>query len=76
MYVVKRKLDVLNNILSWHLRLTTYHSLEDRVIIKWCNTCASVFFYIDPEFETDPRMDGIDNIILSYTFFKIAEEKL
>ncbi|KAJ9552054.1 hypothetical protein OSB04_016099 [Centaurea solstitialis] len=35
-----------------------------------------VFFYIDPEFETDPRMDGIDNIILSYTFFKISEEKL
>ncbi|KAL6001392.1 Cytochrome c oxidase assembly protein cox11, mitochondrial [Asimina triloba] len=24
-----------------------------------------VFFYIDPEFETDPRMDGINNIILS-----------
>ncbi|XP_071692419.1 cytochrome c oxidase assembly protein COX11, mitochondrial-like [Rutidosis leptorrhynchoides] len=34
-----------------------------------------VFFYIDPEFETDPRMNGIDNIILSYTFFKIAEDK-
>uniref|UniRef100_A0A7N0UY25 Cytochrome c oxidase assembly protein n=1 Tax=Kalanchoe fedtschenkoi TaxID=63787 RepID=A0A7N0UY25_KALFE len=33
-----------------------------------------VFFYIDPEFETDPRMDGINNIILSYTFFKVAEE--
>ncbi|CAI9752739.1 unnamed protein product [Fraxinus pennsylvanica] len=29
-----------------------------------------VFFYIDPEFETDPRMDGINNLILSYTFFK------
>ncbi|KAK2984516.1 hypothetical protein RJ640_016902 [Escallonia rubra] len=33
-----------------------------------------VFFYIDPEFETDPRMDGINNLILSYTFFKVAEE--
>ncbi|OAY26469.1 cytochrome c oxidase assembly protein COX11, mitochondrial isoform X2 [Manihot esculenta] len=32
-----------------------------------------VFFYIDPEFETDPRMDGINNIILSYTFFKVEE---
>ncbi|KAH0969329.1 hypothetical protein GBA52_028784 [Prunus armeniaca] len=30
-------------------------------------------FYIDPEFETDPRMDGINNIILSYTFFKVSE---
>ncbi|KAJ4827830.1 Cytochrome c oxidase assembly protein cox11, mitochondrial [Turnera subulata] len=33
-----------------------------------------VFFYIDPEFETDPRMDGINNIVLSYTFFKMSEE--
>ncbi|KAL9679138.1 hypothetical protein QQ045_016994 [Rhodiola kirilowii] len=32
-----------------------------------------VFFNIDPEFETDPRMDGINNIILSYTFFKVAD---
>lgn len=34
-----------------------------------------VFFYIDPEFETDPRMDGINNLILSYTFFKVSEDK-
>ncbi|XVF19708.1 hypothetical protein REPUB_Repub11eG0134000 [Reevesia pubescens] len=34
-----------------------------------------VFFYIDPEFETDPRMDGINNLILSYTFFKVSEEQ-
>ena len=33
-----------------------------------------VFFYIDPEFEIDPRMDGINNIILSYTFFKVSVE--
>ncbi|RYR45106.1 hypothetical protein Ahy_A07g030975 isoform A [Arachis hypogaea] len=33
-----------------------------------------VFFYIDPEIETDPRMDGVNNIILSYTFFKVSEE--
>ena len=38
-------------------------------------TYWQVFIYIAPEFETDPRMDGIDNIILSYTFFKIAEDK-
>ncbi|KAF7144323.1 hypothetical protein RHSIM_Rhsim05G0054900 [Rhododendron simsii] len=34
-----------------------------------------VFFYIDPEFETDPKMDGINNLILSYTFFKVSEEQ-
>ncbi|CAA7401342.1 unnamed protein product [Spirodela intermedia] len=33
-----------------------------------------VFFYIDPEFETDPKMDGVNNLILSYTFFKIGDE--
>ncbi|KAG2334953.1 hypothetical protein Bca52824_006133 [Brassica carinata] len=33
-----------------------------------------VLFYIDPEIETDPRMDGINNLILSYTFFKVSEE--
>lgn len=34
-----------------------------------------VFFYVDPEFETDTKMDGINNMILSYTFFKVDEEE-
>ncbi|XP_010936849.1 cytochrome c oxidase assembly protein COX11, mitochondrial [Elaeis guineensis] len=34
-----------------------------------------VFFYIDPEFETDPKMVGINNLILSYTFFKVNEDQ-
>ena len=29
-----------------------------------------VFFYIDPAFATDPKMNDIDEIRLSYTFFK------
>ena len=33
-----------------------------------------VFFYIDPEFATDPKMRTIDHITLSYTFFKVEEE--
>lgn len=33
-----------------------------------------VFFYLDPEFATDPRMDSINNITLSYTFFPVGEE--
>ena len=32
-----------------------------------------VFFFIDPEFATDPNMKGINNLILSYTFFKVEE---
>lgn len=29
-----------------------------------------VFFYIDPEFAEDPRMEFVDEIVLSYTFFE------
>ncbi|TGZ50678.1 cytochrome c oxidase assembly protein COX11, mitochondrial [Temnothorax longispinosus] len=29
-----------------------------------------VFFYIDPEFVEDPKMEFVDEIVLSYTFFE------
>ncbi|KAL0117972.1 hypothetical protein PUN28_008978 [Cardiocondyla obscurior] len=29
-----------------------------------------VFFYIDPEFAEDPRMEFVNEIVLSYTFFE------
>mmetsp|Transcript_25243 Transcript_25243/g.30559 ORF Transcript_25243/g.30559 Transcript_25243/m.30559 type:complete len:322 (-) Transcript_25243:260-1225(-) len=32
-----------------------------------------VFFYVDPEFATDPKMKGVDTLTLSYTFFKVEE---
>jgi len=32
-----------------------------------------VFFYIDPEYATDPRLENIDNIVLSYVFFEAKE---
>lgn len=32
-----------------------------------------VFFYIDPEFAEDPKMELVDTIILSYTFFEAKE---
>ncbi|CAL8262020.1 unnamed protein product [Arctogadus glacialis] len=32
-----------------------------------------VFFYIDPEFDEDPRMARVDTIVLSYTFFEAKE---
>lgn len=32
-----------------------------------------VFFYIDPEFGEDPRMENIESITLSYTFFEAKE---
>jgi len=32
-----------------------------------------VFFYIDPEFAEDPKMENLDQITLSYTFFEVRE---
>lgn len=32
-----------------------------------------VFFYIDPEFCADPKMELVDTITLSYTFFESKE---
>jgi len=32
-----------------------------------------VFFYIDPEFCEDPKMERVDIITLSYTFFEAKE---
>jgi len=29
-----------------------------------------VFFYIDPEFAEDPKMETVDTLTLSYTFFE------
>lgn len=32
-----------------------------------------VFFYIDPEIMDDPKMELVDSITLSYTFFEAKE---
>lgn len=29
-----------------------------------------VFFYIDPDYANDPKLEYLDNILLSYTFFE------
>ncbi|KAG4026108.1 hypothetical protein MFRU_045g00530 [Monilinia fructicola] len=34
-----------------------------------------VFFYIDPDFVNDPNMKGIEQVTLSYTFFKARYDK-
>ncbi|CAN0029089.1 unnamed protein product [Heterosigma akashiwo] len=35
-----------------------------------------VFFFLDPEFLEDPAMDSVNNITLSYTFFKTGEDEI
>lgn len=32
-----------------------------------------VFFYIDPEFADDPKMEFVEEITLSYTFFEAKD---
>lgn len=43
------------------------------VVVEPSCGMVQVFFFIDPEFATDPKMDGINSLILSYTFFKVEE---
>jgi cytochrome c oxidase assembly protein subunit 11 len=35
-----------------------------------------VLFYIDPAFANDPNMDGVDSLVLSYTFYKTGTKAL
>lgn len=34
-----------------------------------------VFFYIDPDFADDPKMDDVNTVTLSYTFFKSSNQE-
>lgn len=35
-----------------------------------------VFFYLDPDLLNDPRMDNVDDIVLSYTFFSSKDQEV
>ena len=35
-----------------------------------------VFFYLDPDLLDDPRMDNVDDIVLSYTFFSSKDQEV
>lgn len=39
-------------------------------IIQSIQVDMPVFFYIDPEIVADPKMEFVDTITLSYTFFE------
>lgn len=32
-----------------------------------------VFFFIDPEYAEDPRLDTVDSIVLNYVFYQSKE---
>ena len=39
------------------------------------STEMPVMFFVDADFASDPEMDGIDEIVLSYTFFPIEDDE-
>ncbi|RPA86169.1 hypothetical protein BJ508DRAFT_411361 [Ascobolus immersus RN42] len=43
---------------------------EEQKLLAGETVDMPVFFFIDPDFVTDPAMKGIDTVTLSYTFFK------
>lgn len=53
--------------------LLTVYIFNSFVISTVFQVDMPVFFFIDPEFTTDPKMENIDDITLSYTFFEAKQ---
>jgi cytochrome c oxidase assembly protein Cox11 len=51
------------------------YGIEFGVWITKCGTIEQVFFYLDPKLLKDASMDTVNNITLSYTFFKTDDEE-
>ncbi|KAF6168597.1 hypothetical protein GIB67_005209 [Kingdonia uniflora] len=79
--VVKLGIYLLNDLVGLNFIIAAVYfnkiqcfCFEEQLLLPGEQIDMPVFFYIDPEFETDPRMDGINNLVLSYTFFKVKQE--
>ncbi len=48
-----------------------WHDLQEQKLRPGEKIDMPVFFYVDPEFATDPRMKRVNHLTLSYTFFKV-----
>ncbi len=46
---------------------------EEQLLKAGQKMLMPVSFYLDPALEKDPEMSGIENITLSYSFFKVKE---
>ncbi|XP_014235556.1 cytochrome c oxidase assembly protein COX11, mitochondrial [Trichogramma pretiosum] len=46
---------------------------EEQMLAPHEQVDMPVFFFIDPEFTEDPKMEFVDEIVLSYTFFEAKE---
>lgn len=57
--------------LSWTCRIYITPGFSNATITSvQFQVDMPVFFYIDPEFADDPRMEFVDTIVLSYKFFE------
>ncbi|KAL7751080.1 Cytochrome c oxidase assembly protein cox11, mitochondrial [Sorochytrium milnesiophthora] len=56
--------------------LVVHNCFEEQKLRAGEEVDMPVFFFIDPEFAEDPNMQGIDEIMLSYTFFNAKTAKL
>ena len=67
-------------VLQWGTALHSCFSIYMKVSTRVCSSLNTgrillqvdmpVFFYIDPEFAEDPKMEAVDTLTLSYTFFE------
>ncbi|XP_011497024.1 PREDICTED: LOW QUALITY PROTEIN: cytochrome c oxidase assembly protein ctaG [Ceratosolen solmsi marchali] len=46
---------------------------EEQFLAPHENVDMPVFFFIDPEFTEDPKMEHVNELVLSYTFFEAKE---
>ncbi|OXU20311.1 hypothetical protein TSAR_001779 [Trichomalopsis sarcophagae] len=46
---------------------------EEQMLAPHEQVDMPVFFFIDPEFNEDPKMEMVDELVLSYTFFEAKE---
>ena len=49
---------------------------EEQRLLPGESVDMPVLFYVDPEFETDKRLTGVDTLTLSYTFFLVDDGTL
>ena len=61
--------------MAFELMLDSFCALQEQKLRPGEKIDMPVFFYIDPEFALDPRLKGVDNLTLSYTFFEVEEGK-
>jgi cytochrome c oxidase assembly protein Cox11 len=67
----EHKKKILTLFFLFIVRVSVLHS-RSRTVCR-VQVDMPVFFYIDPEFGEDPRMENIESITLSYTFFEAKE---